>query len=392
LILLGAQALSGPNVVSEPITTARTTRSAPDGLTSVRVDVPWYSQFDDHGTVKGGNTSASTTARAKRTATRVRRCCCNPMVKEMMRNAKTPATPGGKGASDNINIANTKDTRGRIEPNVANAQEGLGYINSELESGRPVMVGVTWKTPLRARHDGCAPAADVHFVDLVGLFPPVVPDHWAWGSATLLATALCFTLRPSNGPPADVECGRLAVHMGRRFRVSAAKQATGLSVNQLLSEVFDRGLTKGEEKLSPEDLELFLIWDFVIEYEMGGLTGFLYNRVNRPGRIDATARALRKYEVEPLAKVAEELSRRFRFWKNNDDASSETWDEARTRHISDARLERLEDQLTRAGEKGYGVRESKLKRLVSARKVATKSLGKGSPRKAAQKARGAKKA
>ncbi len=108
--------------------------------------MPWYSQFDDHGTVKGGNTS------------------CNPMVKEMMRNAKTPATPGGKGATDNINIANTKDTRGRIEPNVTKAQEGLGYINSELESGRPVMVGVTWKTP----HPGFNGGNADHYVVITG--------------------------------------------------------------------------------------------------------------------------------------------------------------------------------------------------------------------------------
>jgi hypothetical protein len=163
-------------------------------------------------------------------------------------------------------------------------------------------------------------------------------------------------------------------------------------VNQLLREIFDRGLTKGEEKLSPKDLELFLIWDFVIEYEMGGITGFLYNRVSRPGRIDATARALRKYEVEPLAKVAEELSRRFRSWRNSDDAWGETWDEVRTRHISDARLAQLEDQLTRAGEKGYGIHESKLTRLVPTSKAQTTSRGKGSARKAAQTGRGTKKA
>jgi hypothetical protein len=146
LFLLGAQALAGPIVVSEPIATERTPRAAPDGLTSVRVDVPWYSQFHDHGAVKGGNTS------------------CNPMVKEMMRNAKTPATPGGKGASDNINIAKTKDTRGRIEPNVAKAQEGLRYINSELESGRPVMVGVMWKTP----HPGFNGGNADHYVVITG--------------------------------------------------------------------------------------------------------------------------------------------------------------------------------------------------------------------------------
>lgn len=180
--------------------------------------------------------------------------------------------------------------------------------------------------------------------------------------------------------------------MGRRFRLRRVKQATELSVNQLLSEVFDRGLAKGEEKLAAKDLELFLIWDFVIEYEMGGLTGFLYNRVSNPGRIDATARALRKYEVEPLAKVAEELARRFRSWTNSDDDWGETWDEVRTRHISDARLERLEDQLTRAGEKGYGLRESKLKSLVPALNAPTKSRRKGTLRKAEQKDRGAKKA
>lgn len=135
-----------------------------------------------------------------------------------------------------------------------------------------------------------------------------------------------------------------------------------MRVSELLTDVFDRGLREGEKKLSRRDRELFLIWDFVIEFEMGGLSGYLYNRVAKRGRLAATARALTKYEVKPLARIFGELARRFATFSSD---SSETWEDACRAHLSDARMKLLEEQLEAAQEAGFGVEKSKLAKLVA---------------------------
>ncbi len=64
-----------------------------------------------------------------------------------------------------------------------------------------------------------------------------------------------------------------------------------MSAHELLSEAFSRGLKKGLERLS----------GVLLEHEMGGLSGYLYNRVSHRGRIAETAAALKKYRVTAVA-------------------------------------------------------------------------------------------
>ncbi len=139
-------------------------------------------------------------------------------------------------------------------------------------------------------------------------------------------------------------------------------EPTVRSANAFLSEIFDRGLHSGIQGLSRRDRELFLIWDFVIETEMGGLSGYLYNRLAKRGRLAATARAMEKYDVGLLAPITRELARRFLGWGAR---GSDTWEVSRRRSISDARLELLQQRCDEASRSGYGLEESKVAAIAS---------------------------
>ncbi len=143
---IAVPAKKGPEVIQEAITTETSAAKVSKDFKPVKLDVPWYSQHFDHGNVKGGPKS------------------CNPMVKEMMTTGKNTATPGGGDEASNINIADSKDTAGRINPSPARAAEGQKYIDAQLDAGKPVMVGVTWRTPSPGFNGGNAD----HYVVLTG--------------------------------------------------------------------------------------------------------------------------------------------------------------------------------------------------------------------------------
>ena len=65
-----------------------------------------------------------------------------------------------------------------------------------------------------------------------------------------------------------------------------------MAPEERLADVFDRGLRDGVESLSAADRELYLIQDFLVEYEMGGLTTYFYNRLPDTDVIFASVRAM----------------------------------------------------------------------------------------------------
>ncbi len=60
-----------------------------------------------------------------------------------------------------------------------------------------------------------------------------------------------------------------------------------------LSSVFDRGFNEGVETLSKEDRELYFIQSFILEYEMEGLYGLLYNWIPEWSKFDDAIAAMR---------------------------------------------------------------------------------------------------
>ncbi len=66
-----------------------------------------------------------------------------------------------------------------------------------------------------------------------------------------------------------------------------------MTLDERLADVFDRGLRDGLDALNPTERELFRIQDFIIDYEMGGLSGYLYNKLPDQGRILSAVEAMR---------------------------------------------------------------------------------------------------
>ncbi len=137
---------AGPAISEKAIATETVPEKAPAGFKAVALNVPWYSQFENHGSVKGNGTQ------------------CNAMTREMMKDGKNTANPGGRDPTWNFNVAESKDDFGRIQPNAARAKEGRGYIDAQLDAGHPVMVGVMWRTPTPGANDGNAD----HYVAITG--------------------------------------------------------------------------------------------------------------------------------------------------------------------------------------------------------------------------------
>jgi hypothetical protein len=101
-----------------------------------------------------------------------------------------------------------------------------------------------------------------------------------------------------------------------------------VTADERLTEVFDRGLREGVEALSPADRELFRIQDFILEYEMNGLSGYFYNRLPDLGEISAAVDAMRTHELRELAALLSEAARLFAGYADPDPPT--TWGEAVT--------------------------------------------------------------
>lgn len=123
-----------------------------------------------------------------------------------------------------------------------------------------------------------------------------------------------------------------------------------------LCDVFDRGLSTGVESLSPSDRELFRIQDFIIGYEMGGLTGYLYNRLPDFDGILATVAAMRRYGLTALADLVGEAAELFRDYDDSD--APPTWGEIRRRYDPKRRLDKIHKLID--GLDNYGLDSSSI--------------------------------
>jgi hypothetical protein len=108
--------------------------------------------------------------------------------------------------------------------------------------------------------------------------------------------------------------------------------------------VFDRGLRDGIDVLAPADRELFYIQDFIIEFEMGGLSGYFYNRLPDLPRMQAAVGAMRQHGLNELAALLGEAAGLFAGYANPDPRS--TWGEVLGRYDPSGRLDELGRRIT----------------------------------------------
>jgi hypothetical protein len=116
-----------------------------------------------------------------------------------------------------------------------------------------------------------------------------------------------------------------------------------VTADNRLTDVFDRGLRDGLESLSPTERELFSIQDFIIEYEMGGLSSYFYNRLPDLKRILAAVAAMRRHSLSELATLLGEAAELFAGYVES--APSKTWNEILREYDPADRLNELHGRI-----------------------------------------------
>jgi hypothetical protein len=109
-----------------------------------------------------------------------------------------------------------------------------------------------------------------------------------------------------------------------------------------LAEAFDRGLRDGADALSRADRELFRIQDFITEYEIGGLSGYFYNRLPDLRGIRATVTAMKRRGLTELAILLGEAANLFAGYTAH---APTTWEHVVLRCDPSGRLEKLDERI-----------------------------------------------
>ncbi len=125
-----------------------------------------------------------------------------------------------------------------------------------------------------------------------------------------------------------------------------------MTADDRLTEVFDRGLRDGPESLSPTARELFSIQDFIIEYEMGGLSSYFYNRLPDLDRILAAVAAMRRHGMPELAALLGEAAELFAGYV--EPVPPTTWNEILRRYDPAGRLSELHGPINALENYGLG--------------------------------------
>src|SRR5688572_17243085 len=92
-----------------------------------------------------------------------------------------------------------------------------------------------------------------------------------------------------------------------------------------LADAFDRGLRDGPDSLWSVDRELFRIQDFIVEFEIGGLSSYLYNCLPDLDGIERTVAAMRRFDLQRLAELLEQAAALFQGYR--DPETPTTWAE-----------------------------------------------------------------
>lgn len=123
--------------------------------------------------------------------------------------------------------------------------------------------------------------------------------------------------------------------------------------NDDLASAFDKAMAVGEDNLIGEDREYYLIQDFILQYEIGSLSGYLYNRIPDFDVIWETIDSMREHGLRDLAAILTEAVNVFDGYQEPDPPTTwgnvlEYYDKARALPALAQRICELQD---------YGLRE-----------------------------------
>jgi hypothetical protein len=117
-----------------------------------------------------------------------------------------------------------------------------------------------------------------------------------------------------------------------------------MTIDDRLTDAFDRGLRDGIDTLSLADRELFDVQDFIIEFEMGGLSGYFYNRLPDLAGIERAVTAMRRLGFGRLADLLGQAASLFSEYQ--DPVTPTTWNDVRRAHDPTGRLDAIHAEIS----------------------------------------------
>lgn len=123
------------------------------------------------------------------------------------------------------------------------------------------------------------------------------------------------------------------------------------TLDDKLTEVFDRGLRDGMDSLTTSERELFLVQDFIIEFEMNGLSGYLYNRLPDLETIARAASSMNRLGANRLAALVGEAAELFQNYK--EPGAGATWSDVLKEYDPHGVLQTIEAKINKLP--GYGL-------------------------------------
>lgn len=117
-----------------------------------------------------------------------------------------------------------------------------------------------------------------------------------------------------------------------------------MSPDEVLSAVFDKGFQNGVESLTPRELELYRIQEFILDFEMGGLSGYMYNHLADTASISSTIAAMQSLGLRSLASLLGEAAALFDGYVDSE--SLPTWKSILQKHDPHDRLDAIQERIS----------------------------------------------
>jgi hypothetical protein len=113
-----------------------------------------------------------------------------------------------------------------------------------------------------------------------------------------------------------------------------------MGMQQRLEDVFDRGVDDDGASLPPEDAPYYLAWKFILDWEMGMLSGYLYNTLPDLDAGRAQVKALERVGLTELAGILREALALFEDY--TDQTGQTTWETTLGKYDPEGILETLD--------------------------------------------------
>ena len=116
-----------------------------------------------------------------------------------------------------------------------------------------------------------------------------------------------------------------------------------MPTDEQLTAAFDKGMREGPENLVGPDRDYYLIQDFILEWESGFLTGYLYNRIPDFASIRAAIDSMRRHGAVELGSILSQALELFEGYQEPDPPS--TWEATLRRYDPTGRLAELDRRI-----------------------------------------------